>query len=277
MYQGRERKRKKTTFTGQYLRWNSFSPQKRKLNLILTLTNRALKICSPDKLQPELDKITSILLANGYSDDVIKSAIAQKREQFQKPIKSDPEKCPVYLRLQWLSSISTKFEKQVKAAVSNCFFAVEPRIILKTKELVPATKKDVLPAHQQSNVIYECSCHCDRPSRYVGRTSQRLLDRINQHIPKSIRNANSNLKRSLPSRACKSSTSNPTQTCDSAIGLHLLLNVSCAKHYHQDRFRILARGRSSSHLSVLESIFIKTSNPDFCRQKEFVYSLKIYR
>ena len=98
-----------------------------------------------------------------------------------------------------------------------------------------------------------------------------------QHIPKSIRNANSILKRSLPSRACKSSTPNPTQTCDSAIGLHLLLNASCAKHYHQDRFRILARGRSAFHLSVLESIFIKTSNPDLCRQKEFVYSLKIYR
>ena len=111
----------------------------------------------------------------------------------------------------------------MKAAVSNCFFAVEPRIIFKTKELVPATKNNVLPTHQQSNVIYEYSCHCD--SRYVGRTSQRLLDRINQHIPKSIRNANSILKRSLPSRACKSSTPNPTQTCDSAIGLQLLLKT----------------------------------------------------
>ena len=64
---------RKPTFTGQYLRWNSFSPQKRKLNLILT--HRALKICSPDKLQLELDKIMSILLAHGYPDDVIKSAI----------------------------------------------------------------------------------------------------------------------------------------------------------------------------------------------------------
>ena len=112
--------------------------------------------------------------------------------------------------------------------------------------------------------------------KIVRNTHREKMDRINQHIPKSIRNANSILKRSLPSRACKSSTPNPTQTCDSAIGLHLL-NASCAKHYHQDRFRILARGRSAFHLSVLESIFIKTSNPDLCRQKEFVYSLKIYR
>ena len=37
----------KPTFTGQYIRWNSFNPRKRKTNLILTLTHRALIICSP--------------------------------------------------------------------------------------------------------------------------------------------------------------------------------------------------------------------------------------
>ena len=31
----------------------------------------------------------------------------------------------------------------------------------------------------------------------------------------------------------------------------------------------------SQALSALEATFIKTSNPAFCRQKEFVYSLKI--
>ena len=46
------------------------------------------------------------------------------------------------------------------------------------------TNKDVLPALQKSNVIYQFSCHCD--SRYVGRTSQRLQDRIKQRVPKSI-------------------------------------------------------------------------------------------
>ena len=47
-----------------------------------------------------------------------------------------------------------------------------------------AISKDVLPALQKSNVIYQFSCHCD--SRYVGSTSQRLQDRI-KHVPKSIR------------------------------------------------------------------------------------------
>ena len=40
-------------------------------------------------------------------------------------------------------------------------------------------------------------------------------------------------------------------------------------------FCILAKGRSPFHLSALEATFIKTSNPILCRQKEFVYNLKI--
>ena len=59
------------------------------------------------------------------------------------------------------------------------------------------------------------------------------------------------------------------------IGLHLLQNPVCAQHYDDSRFSILAQGRSPFHLYALEATFIKTSNPALCRQKEFVYSLKI--
>ena len=51
--------------------------------------------------------------------------------------------------------------------------------------MLPAAKKDVLPANQRSMVIYEYVCHCD--SRYVRRTTQRLQERIKQHVPKAIR------------------------------------------------------------------------------------------
>ena len=47
--------------------------------------------------------------------------------------------------------------------------AVEPRVVYSTNELLSATNKDVLPALQKSNVIYQFSCHCD--SRYVGCSS----------------------------------------------------------------------------------------------------------
>ena len=112
----------------------------------------------------------------------------------------------------------------------------------------------------------------------MGHTSQRLQDRIKQHVPKSIRSCSFSQKRLLPARRCKSSTQTNTQSLasDSAIGLHLLQNPSCVQHYEDSRFSILAQGHSPFHLSVLEATFIKTSNPAICRQKEFVYGLNLY-
>jgi len=87
-----------------------------------------------------------------------------------------------------------------------------------------SNKKVVLPAFQLSDLIYQFSCHSN--SWYVGRTSQRLQDRIRQHIHKTIRNAAAcSHTRSQPKRDCKSSTQQVPITqslsCDSAIGLHL--------------------------------------------------------
>ena len=148
------------------------------------LTHRALALCCPEKLPSKLDKIMFILQTNGYPEHVIKSFMAKKMKQFQALPKLGPEKCPVYLRLPWLGSVSTRFENQVKSAVEQCFSTVEPRVVYSTNELLSATNKDVLPALQKSNVIYQFSWH--RDSRCVGRTSQRLPDRIKQHVPKSI-------------------------------------------------------------------------------------------
>ena len=76
------------------------------------------------------------------------------------------------------------------------------------------------------------------------------------------------------SRSCKNNI-RPQQFHESAIGQHLLDNAQCALHYSNEKFSILARGRSSFHLSALEATFIKSLNPLLCKQKEFVYSLKI--
>ena len=111
----------------------------------------------------ELDKIKFILLTNGYPEHVIKSFIAMKMKQFHALPKFGPEKCPVCLRLSWLGSVSTRFENQIKSAVKQCFSALEPRVVYSTNELLPATNKDVLPALQKSNVIYQSSCRCDIP------------------------------------------------------------------------------------------------------------------
>ena len=41
-------------------------------------------------------------------------------------------------------------------------------------------------------------------------------------------------------------------------------------------FSIVCKGRNMYHLSVLESLFIKTNKPSLCKQK-FVYNFKLFK
>ena len=247
---------RKPTFSGLYTRWSSFCPKKRKISLIKTLTHRALMICSKSKLDSELEKLTKIFLENGYPEDVISVYIKEKIGNFSADVKFGPQKCPVYLKLPWIGYSSLRFESQIKQAITNCFFAVNPRVVYSTKKALPSIQKECVPATQKRSVVYEFTCQCD--SGYVGRTSQRLEDRIKQHVPSNIRNK-THPQRGQPPRSCKSKIR--TKTCDSAIGKHLLENPDCAKNYNGDMFRIIGKARSSFHLAVLESIYISTKQP----------------
>ena len=131
---------------------------------------------------------------------------------------------------------------------------------------------DAVPYTQQSLVIYQYVCRCD--SRYVGRTSLRLQERINQHIPQSIRNKEKPTK-ALPRRNCYVKTPINQLEWELAIGLHLLQNPDCAAQYHDRQCSILAKARTQFHIAAQEAIFIKTQQLILYRQKEFVYSLQI--
>ena len=110
------------------------------------------------------------------------------------------QKCPVYLKLPCIGKICLNFEKKTKIAINRCYKAVESCIIFTTRKILPAVHKIVLPTLQQSMVVHQCVCRCD--CRYVDRTSQRLQDRINQHIPRCIRSDKRPTK-NLPNRECK--------------------------------------------------------------------------
>ena len=124
---------RKPTFTGQYIRWNAFSPKARKINLIKTLVHRALMICSKTKLDSELD--------NGYPEDVLVSCIKEKLANISLEKRFGPEKCPVYLKLPWIGNVSSKFENQITKAITSCFYAVKPRAVYNTRVMLPLLKK----------------------------------------------------------------------------------------------------------------------------------------
>ena len=102
--------------------------------------------------------------------------------------------------------------------MESYYGAVITRLVFTSKRVLPVARKDVLPTIQKSFVIYEYKYHCD--SRCVGRTSQRLQDRIKQHVPQWLRQQLTRPRRSQPHRSCKRTNTKPN--CDSVIGHHLL-------------------------------------------------------
>ena len=225
------------------------------------------------------------MLGNGYPEDVVLQHISKKIAQFSTAKPFGPEKCPVYRRAPWIGSASQQLEHQVKSAVQTCYGAVSPRLIFSSQCMLPAAKKDVLPANQRSKIIYEYVCHCD--SRYVGRTTQRLQKRIKQHVPKAIRQKTtltqepgthrSQPTRAQPNRKCKAKSETQFDPeSDSAIGQHLFESNQWARNYSDSQFKILTTARSQFHLSLLEAVYISGKKTDLCRQKQFVFILQLF-
>ena len=106
-------------------------------------------------------------------------------------------------------------------------------------------------------MVYEYVCH---DSRHVDQTSQRLQDRIRQHVLKFIRNRTGQEQKQLERKTTRT-PANSISYCDLSIENHLLYNRKCASHYKDNQFFILFKVRSDFHLSVLELIFITLCKP----------------
>ena len=114
-------------------------------------------------------------------------------------------------------------------------------MVYNTRVMLPSVKKDSVFTTQKICVVYEFSCRCE--ARYVGRTTQRVADRIKQHVPTSIRKKSSTVGEQPP-RMCKNISSKIN--CESAIGQHLITNPEIAEHIQTIIFRFL--GKRDRHL-----------------------------
>ena len=179
-------------------------------------------------------------------------------------------------KASWIGSASQQLEHEIKSAVQNCYGAVSPRLIFSSQCMLLASKKDVLPANQRSMVIFEYVCHCD--SRYVGRTTQRLRERIKQHVPKAIKQKTtltqehgtyrSQPTRTQPNRKCKAKSKTQFEPdSDLATGQHLLESNQCARNYSDSRFKILTTARSQVSLEPVESGLYFTEKNRFVQAK----------
>ena len=76
---------RKSTLTGQYLCWESFTPVERKASLVSTLVHCALRICSKSKLKKGIDRLKEILLDNGYPEEFVLQQLSEKDQAIFMP------------------------------------------------------------------------------------------------------------------------------------------------------------------------------------------------
>ena len=103
-----------------------FDHSQEKLNVLHPALKFSIMICSKTKLGSERDKIEQLLIENGYPEDVLISCINQKLANLtaEKPI--GPEKCPVHLKLPWISNVSSKYKDKINETIASCFFLCIP-------------------------------------------------------------------------------------------------------------------------------------------------------
>ena len=265
---------RKPTFTGLYTRWDSFCDTRQKIGLVRSLTSRAIKICSEHLREDEFNNLRRIFEQNGYPRNVInnmiRSVVSLRTRSAGDPsdklmaqrvaacVKTDP----VVLRLPWLGRKSHLLCGDITRTVERAYPSVMLRVVFASKAAFPGTAKDVLPTTMKSSVIYNFGCCCGHT--YVGKTTQQLCSRIQQHVPAKL----------LQRKPVLSS-----EKADSAITKHLKAQPQCIAGIKENvagRFTILARGRNKSHLDVLEALHIKARSPSLCLQKDtFVRQLQL--
>ena len=124
---------RKTTFTGLYTKWDSFTPRKYKINLISTLTYRCLRICSSSSLlQSTLFDLKNTLLQNGYPRGVlcyhINGVLNRQKKRSAEPTTTVP-KIDIFLVLPYFGFQSEALARRVKSCISTFCGGVNLRVI----------------------------------------------------------------------------------------------------------------------------------------------------
>ena len=121
---------RKPTWTGQYLRFDSFVPINYKRGLVRTLYDRARRICSHDTLQGEYDRLTAVFKANGYPDSFVRRN-SQPRPPSE-PVQKAESKA-VFIRLPFRGDdVAAIVTKRLVSAVKSVFYVAKPVFIYDT-------------------------------------------------------------------------------------------------------------------------------------------------
>jgi len=229
---------RKPSFTGLCLQWDSYCPRKYKVGLVKCLVNRAIRICSSVTLSSELLFLKNLFHSNGYPTGIINRYVTDKPLQLPQSTAGPI----VIIRLPYTGPDSIHAERKVRNAVRGAFSDVQVVTVYNTRRAF-TMKKDVLPTHLISKVIYSFKCR-QCVSRYLGRTLQHLNARIKQHVPLHLLPADARAQRPKRGRP-------PKLKGTTRVTLIPTVTAITGTNHSDACFDVITRGRSPGHLAVV--------------------------
>ena len=141
---------------------------------MISLFLRALRLCSPEHLQNEIEHIRSAFLRVKYPEHIIKEALSTATRRFYNPVVRERPKAKYHLPLPFADELSPVRPAFAKLSVSTSFFSSNTLRHQLTKTGPWGTCDKDLPG------VYKVSCsNC--PGVYFGETGRTLSLRMKDH------------------------------------------------------------------------------------------------
>ncbi|XP_062705955.1 uncharacterized protein LOC134287639 [Aedes albopictus] len=164
---------------GRYLDYHSESPHTHKVNTMIALIDRALKLTDTDRREESIGMVKKILRNNNYPEDLIKRTLTDRVHLLYNTMENEEKKeeSKKYVSIPYIPGLSEKVSKTLKQHEITASF----KPCDKLKNTVFTKLKDAIPPMKQTNVVYSIPCGACEEKEYIGQTSQTLDKRIAQH------------------------------------------------------------------------------------------------
>jgi hypothetical protein len=170
---------RKPTHTDEYLKFHSHHHHSQKISVIDSLLTRALRISDKDSLSNELEHVKTVLLRNGYPNQLISTRLRICNTR----LKSGPPKTPQEpivpvprICLPFMGNVTNQISRTLKKK-GNFNSAFKPGRKIESFFNSHKDKRE----KRNKGVVYEINCQ-NCPQSYVGQTKRDVEIRMKEHL-----------------------------------------------------------------------------------------------
>ena len=175
---------RKETHTAQFVHYDSFIKWNNKVAWIGSLTSRAIRLCSANKLKDELTNIKRFASYNGFPRWITNKIVRESINPHPRRAEDDEDTQDIYMFLPYAGKEAESIVLRCKKRLFRLFrkdLKIKFRIHLQSKKLSFLTSnKDRTPLLSSSNIVYHYECPGCMKS-YVGKTESTLFNRTKEH------------------------------------------------------------------------------------------------